>query len=268
MDSMEQPRPLATRGRDGDGAGVPLERRSDMTVNAGSAGQARILIVEDQDDVRRMLATALGIEGHLVDEANSAAEGLKCLKQTRYNLVLSDYAMPGGTGTWMLHQASEQGLMDGTVALIVTAHPDVGELKNIEVISKPLDLDKFLEQVRSILASSAEATTSGSGDTNVSGVRSNRYRVDLVLYVSSASPSCAQAKRNLEKLLEQFDESQVRYAICDLVREPLAGVADRIAFTPTLVKRYPEPKMWVLGNLRDPQIIADLLHVCGVDRRE
>ena len=68
-------------------------------MNSGTTEPARILIVEDQDDVRRMLATALGIEGHVVDEASSAAEGLKCLQQTRYNLVLSDYAMPGGTGT-------------------------------------------------------------------------------------------------------------------------------------------------------------------------
>jgi len=122
-------------------------------VNSGTTTEpARILIVEDQDDVRRMLATALGIEGHVVDEASSAAEGLKCLQQTRYNLVLSDYAMPGGTGTWMLREASEQGLLKGTVALIVTAHPDVRELLTVEVISKPLDLDNFLEQVRMILA--------------------------------------------------------------------------------------------------------------------
>jgi DNA-binding response OmpR family regulator len=266
MDFMEQPRPMATRGRNGNGADVPLERRSDMAVNAGKSGPARILIVEDQDDVRRMLATALGIEGHVVDEANSAAEGLKCLQQTRYNLVLSDYAMPGGTGTWMLHQASEQGLMNGTLALIVTAHPDVRDLENVEVISKPLDLDNFLEQVRNILASSAEPKPS-YGETPQPGARTNRHRIELVLYVSSASPSCAQARSNLERLLQQFDDSQIRYTICDLQREPLAGVADRIAFTPTLVKRYPEPRMWVLGNLREPQIIADLLQVCGVDRK-
>ena len=68
-------------------------------MNSVSTETARILIVEDQDDVRRMLATALGIEGHRVDEASTAAEGLKCLQQTSYDLVLTDYAMPGGTGT-------------------------------------------------------------------------------------------------------------------------------------------------------------------------
>jgi len=57
----------------------------------------------------------------------------------------------------------------------------------------------------------------------------------------------------------------VKFTVCDLGRDPLAGDADRIAFTPTLVKRFPEPRMWVLGNLREPEILADLLRVCGVD---
>jgi hypothetical protein len=40
-----------------------------------------------------------------------------------------------------------------------------------------------------------------------------------------------------------------------------------VAFTPTLVKRYPEPRMWLLGNLRDTALVADLLRVCGVDAK-
>jgi CheY-like chemotaxis protein len=225
------------------------------------------LIVEDQDDVRRMLATALGMEGHLVDEASSAAEGLKCLQQSRYNLVLSDYAMPGGTGTWMLHQATEQGLLNDTVALVVTAHPDVRELHNVEVISKPLDLDKFLDQIRRILEAGRRDDLSPRPQLDPGKPPRGRHRVELVLYVSSASPTCVQARENLERLLEGFESSQVHYTVCDLVQEPLAGEADRIAFTPTLVKRYPEPKMWILGNLRESQIIVDLLRVCGVEPR-
>lgn len=91
------------------------------------------------------------------------------------------------------------------------------------------------------------------------------YRVELILYISSASPASIQARRNLERLLAGFDRTQVKFSVCDLGRDPLAGEADRIAFTPTLVKRYPEPRMWVLGNLRESQILADLLRVYGVD---
>lgn len=148
---------MEARGRAAAGPPRLIGRRSHTTLHSGATEPARILVVEDQDDVRRMLSTALTIEGHLVDEASSAAEGLKRLQETRYDLVLSDYAMPGGTGSWMLQRASEQGLMKGTIALIVTAHPDVRELEDVEVIRKPLDLDIFLEQVRQILAEVAAA---------------------------------------------------------------------------------------------------------------
>ncbi len=49
-----------------------------------------------------MLVTALELDGYRVDEASNPVEGLNQLRQARYNLVLSDYAMPGGTGEWML----------------------------------------------------------------------------------------------------------------------------------------------------------------------
>lgn len=53
-----------------------------------------------------------------------------------------------------------------------------------------------------------------------------------------------------------------------MIRDPLAGEADRIAFTPTLVKRFPEPRVWMLGNLKDTETLADLLRVYGVDAKE
>ncbi len=93
------------------------------------------------------------------------------------------------------------------------------------------------------------------------------HRVELVLYVSSASPASIQARRNLDRILADFDRAQVKLSICDLGHDPLAGDSDRVAFTPTLVKRTPEPRMWVLGNLRESEVVVDLLHVCGVDAK-
>lgn len=244
-----------------------------MTSTAGPEA-ARILVVEDQDDVRRMLVTALEIDGHDVDEADSAPAGLRRLQESRYNLVLSDYAMPGGTGAWMLHEANRLGLMAHSVALIITAHPDVPDLADVEVISKPLDLDYFLAQVRRLIGNSqvaAGASTGGNGRPCPTAAEPDRPngsgvpKVEFVLYISSASPSSVQAQRNIERLMGQFDRSQVKLTVCDLVRDPLAGEADRIAFTPTLVKKYPEPKMWLVGNLRDSRILLDLLRVSGVD---
>jgi CheY-like chemotaxis protein len=111
----------------------------------------RILVVEDQDDVRRMVATVLELEGYQVDKAANAQEGLWQLRYRRYHLVISDYAMPGGTGMWMLREAARMGLMERTTAIIVTAYHHVRDLADIMVIDKPLDLDAFLELVRATL---------------------------------------------------------------------------------------------------------------------
>jgi two-component system response regulator GlrR len=224
-----------------------------------------------------MLVTALELDGYRVDDAPNAVEGLNRLRNARYNLVLSDYAMPGGTGEWMLSEASRLGVLGGATAVIVTAHPLAQETSGIEVITKPVDLDSFLSQIRRLLGMSgdrhdnAEDRVDEFRTTDMPREQAERdepYLVDLVLYISSASPASIQARRNLERLLSRFDTSQVRWSVRDLEREPLAGEEDRVAFTPTLVKRFPEPRMWVLGNLRESEILADMLRVCGVESKE
>jgi CheY-like chemotaxis protein len=246
-------------GAAGARSGPGLRPSSDAAVSKPSVA-GRILVVEDQEDVRRMVATALEIEGYHVDEAANAQEGLQQLSQRHYHLVLSDYAMPGETGTWMLQEAGRRGLMDRTAAMIVTAHPDVRELADVAVINKPLDLDYFLEQIRTILASSPAVDEL----PRAKPAEDKPVKADLILYISSTSSTSIQARRNLDRLIGGFDASQIKCTVVDLVEDPLAGEADRIAFTPTLVKRHPGPRTWVLGNLRNHQILIDLLQTCGV----
>ena len=41
-----------------------------------------------------------------------------------------------------------------------------------------------------------------------------------------------------------------------------------MVFTPTLVKRSPAPRAWILGDLTSDDVVRDLLTMCGVARRE
>jgi two-component system response regulator GlrR len=223
-----------------------------------------VLVVEDQDDVRLMLVTVLQMEGYRVAEASNALEGLEELKSHTYDLVLTDYAMPGGTGTWMLQQASRDGRLAGTPAVVVTAHPElVRPSTGFTVVGKPIDLDRFLEQVRRILKMSDRAP-SHEPQVARGAARPAPAKIELVLYVSAASPASMQAQANMERVLASFDRDDVAYSICDLQRNPETADHDRVVFTPTLVKRHPAPRLWIIGDLRDGEIVADLLRTSGV----
>lgn len=54
----------------------------------------RILVVDDDAEIRDLLATALGADGHTVDGARDGGEALALLEQHPYDLVLSDLHMP------------------------------------------------------------------------------------------------------------------------------------------------------------------------------
>ena len=53
-----------------------------------------------------------------------------------------------------------------------------------------------------------------------------------------------------------------------MVSGPPLADEDAVVFTPTLVKRAPGPKTWIIGNLNQPDLLIDLLEVSGVSRRK
>jgi DNA-binding response OmpR family regulator len=223
----------------------------------------RILLVEDDEDTRQLLAVALEAQGYEVDQAADAEAGLGALRHRGpFEMVLSDYDLPGKTGAAMLREANSDGLLKGAATLVVTAHPDPEGVEDAMLVRKPLDLEKFLHQVRSILESMsvpARVAPSPPPSAPASG-----GRVELTLYVSPTSPPSIKAQRNMEKLLERLRRLEIDFEVLDPAREPERAEKDKVVFTPTLVKRRPAPPVWILGDLSDPAVVTDLLHMCGV----
>jgi len=61
-------------------------------VAAGSSG--RVLIVDDEEDIRAMLADILVADGHSVEQAANGRQALDRLSEGRFDLVISDLIMP------------------------------------------------------------------------------------------------------------------------------------------------------------------------------
>ena len=220
----------------------------------------RILLIEDNTDIRDMMATALQGQGYQVDNAALPEEGIDRLRKARYDLVVAHYNLPGKTAAVMLKEAGVEGLLKTTPTLVVTAHPDPEGVEPSIVVRKPLELAKFLLQVQRIFASPESPPPKDRRKTPA-------VKVELVLYVNKVWVTSARARENLEQILNGFVRSQVRLQVFDVADEPLAGEEDQVVFTPTLVKRSPPPRAWVVGDLSDHGVVITLLDMAGIQRR-
>jgi circadian clock protein KaiB len=170
----------------------------------------------------------------------------------------------------MLKHAAREGLLEGTACVVVTAHPQPDGVRAAELVKKPLDLGKFLAQVRHILGSmsSEHDEAAAARPAPAEDAAGRAPVVELVLYVSADSPASQRARRHLESALDRFEAAQYRLEVCDVGQDPARGEADHVVFTPTLVTRCGGLANWVLGDLADRTMLLDLLQVCGVEPRK
>jgi CheY-like chemotaxis protein len=100
---------------------------------------ARILLVEDDTDVRIVIEHVLLDEGYVVDSAGSLGSGSELLDSCSYDLVLTDGRLPDGTGITLADRAAEIGIP----ALILTGYAFIlrelaADITKYRVLLKPL----------------------------------------------------------------------------------------------------------------------------------
>ncbi len=113
--------------------------------------RARILIIDDEADIRESLLTLLEMEGYSIDEAATAADGLRALDQVRYDLVLLDLMLPDKSGLDLLKEIRERD--KDTPVCMITAYGSVEVAVNAlkagaqDYFSKPWDNEKLLIEI-------------------------------------------------------------------------------------------------------------------------
>ncbi len=68
---------------------------------------ARIIVIDDEADVRALLRTILESENHEIDEAKNGTLAIKALGKNHYDLIITDVLMPEEDGIAVAKQASE-----------------------------------------------------------------------------------------------------------------------------------------------------------------
>ena len=116
---------------------------------------ARVLIVDDQEKIRKILAVLLVEHGHRVEEAGSAEEGLERQPAFQPDLVLLDLKLPGMQGTEALETLRQASPPPDVV--IMTAYASIRSaveaMRNgaFDYITKPFDNDEMLLLVERVL---------------------------------------------------------------------------------------------------------------------
>ncbi len=128
-------------------------KKADMT------GDARILLVEDEDAVRAFASRALATRGFKVVEADSGERGLEIIDgdDGEFDLVLSDVVMPEMDGPTMLKEIRKRGIK--TKFIFISGYAEDAFEKNLEgatdfaFLAKPFSLKQLTEAVQDALRS-------------------------------------------------------------------------------------------------------------------
>lgn len=123
----------------------------------------RVLVVEDEPELLRLVARALREQGYAVDEAADGEEGLFKATQWEYNAIVLDLMLPGIDGWQLLKRLRE---IKPTPVLILTARDAVGDrVRGLDTgaddyLLKPFDLAELFARLRALIRRSARQTTS------------------------------------------------------------------------------------------------------------
>jgi len=242
----------------------------DYTLGPDELARPSVLVVEDDQDIREMLATLLDLAEFAGVTCDSAEAGLNALREQAFDVILTDYALPRHSGLWFLQQAEAEGLILDTPVLIVTAHPDV-VAGPYEVIQKPFDLDDLVERVRYRLEGDgprrrrAPAPPDGQRDGR-GGAPGQPCPVELILYVNSRSSQSMTAVKNVEKMLARLPSSRVKLSVHDLSVAPSPSLPGSGPITPgTLVRRTAGPRTFIMGHITNPDLLLELLADCELE---
>jgi two-component system KDP operon response regulator KdpE len=139
----------------------------------------RILVVDDEPPIRRLLQTSLGAQKYKVSEAANGENALEKLRQETVDAVVLDLGMPGVDGFEVIRRLREGG--NSVPIIVLSAQADeAGKVRALDMgaddyVTKPFGIDELLARIRAAvrhrLQQSGEKPIFKSGDLAVDLVR-------------------------------------------------------------------------------------------------
>lgn len=123
---------------------------------------AKILVVEDERDIRDLIAFTLRYAGFEVVVANNGAEALEKTQQEQPDLVILDVRMPKMTGYEVCRRLKADSATNAIPIVFLSAKGQEREIREgydaggDDYIVKPIEVDKLVDQMWDILRRSGQ----------------------------------------------------------------------------------------------------------------
>jgi len=139
----------------GTSADVPPDRKRQRTPSGPETpGGPRVLLAEDEVDLRGLLTALLTNAGNVVTQAASAPQAVEAVQATPFDVIVTDLLMPGG-GAYVLVDAIRSLDPEPPVLLITGADDDAEELlaglDHGKCLRKPFRLAQILDAMDELL---------------------------------------------------------------------------------------------------------------------
>ncbi len=117
---------------------------------------ARILVIDDDNDIASLVGLKLELDGHTVAIEADGRSGLAHVQQDPPDVLIVDWTLPGLTGPEICAQLRAESALDGVWVIMLTARPmDDASLEQTgadEVLAKPFSPRHLSERVSAALA--------------------------------------------------------------------------------------------------------------------
>lgn len=153
---------------------------------------ARVLVVDDDPELREFLLGELAMEGYACEAAASGQSALQALRGQSWDLVLLDWSLPDFSGVEVCERLRATGVT--TPVLMLTAHDEVAERVRAldagadDYLTKPFSIAELLARVRVQLRrsqlSKGEESQFGLGDLSLDLMRREVKRDGLLIELS------------------------------------------------------------------------------------
>ncbi|PRQ08810.1 response regulator [Enhygromyxa salina] len=187
------------------------------TSRASALSAIRVLVVDDEVNLRFAIERVLRRSGHLADSASTVRQAIERLRSQPYDTVVTDLRMPGGDGLELIQWLGSYS--PSTKILVISAYitPEFrktyGNQASIGILEKPVELSKLIELVEEL------------GPRR--GFYGNSIEVELFDYVQMVALS---GRDKLVKVVTPISEGHIWFEHGDIVHAEFESYQGENAF--------------------------------------